>query len=63
MGNMLRKHYPGSDGELFQLHAGIREVRREERREQFMADFRELLRKVQEVKLIIRKGSDYGTVR
>lgn len=63
MANKLRKRYMVSEGELFQLYADICEVRREERREQFMTDFRKLLREAQEVKLVIGKGGNNGTVR
>lgn len=58
--NQFRKRYFVSEGELFKLYAEIQEVRREERREAFMADFRKLLREAQAVKLIIEKGGDNG---
>ena len=52
--NQFRKRYLVSEGDLFQLYADIREVRNQERREELMADFRQLLRESQEVKLVIK---------
>lgn len=53
--NQFRKRYLVSEGDLFQLYADIREVRNQERREELMADFRQLLRESQEVKLVIKE--------
>ena len=53
--NQFRKRYLVSEGDLFQLYADIREVRNQERREELMADFRQLLRDSQEVKLVIKE--------
>ena len=58
----IRKRYMVSEGDLFQLYADIQEVRRTERREEFMARFRKLLREKQEVKLIIEMEVDHGTL-
>lgn len=63
MANKIRKRYLVSEGDLFQLYADICEVRREERRDQFMADFRKLLREAQQVKFIIEKGGNDGSIR
>jgi len=63
MANKIRKRYLVSEGDLFQLYADIQEVRREERREQFMADFRKLLREAQKVKFIIEEGGNDGSIR
>lgn len=60
--NQFRKRYLVTEGDLFKLYAEIQEVRREERKEAFMADFRKLLREAQTVKLIIEKGGDNGTL-
>ncbi len=59
----MRKRYMVTEGDLFQLYADIQEVRREERREAFMADFRKLLREAQEVELVIKKTDNDGAVR
>lgn len=53
--NQFRKRYLVSEGDLFQLYADIREVRNQERREELMTDFRQLLRESQEVKLVIKE--------
>lgn len=62
----IRKRYMVSEGELFHLYAEIQEVRREERRETFMKEFRQLLREAQSVRLVIDKnrktGGDDGTI-
>lgn len=62
----IRKRYMVSEGELFHLYAEIQEVRREERREAFMQEFRQLLREAQSVRLLIDKnrkaGGDDGTI-
>lgn len=53
--NKIRKRYMVTEGELFQLYADIQEVRREERREEFMARFRKLLTEAQQVELVIKE--------
>lgn len=53
--NQFRKRFLVSEGDLFQLYADIQEMRRADRRERLMADFRKLLREVQEVKLTIKE--------
>ena len=51
--NKIRKRYMVTEGELFQLYADIQEVRREERREEFMQRFRKLLNEAQQVCMVI----------
>ena len=63
MANKICKRYLVSEGDLFQLYADIQEVRRKERRDQFMADFRKLLKESHPVKLLIEKGGEDGTIR
>lgn len=53
--NQFRKRFFVSEGDLFQLYADIQEMRRADRRERLMADFRKLLREAQEVKLTIKE--------
>ena len=53
MGNKIRKRYMVTEGELFQLYADTQEVRRKERREEFMERFRTLLEESQEVEIRI----------
>lgn len=60
--NKIRKRYMVTEGDLFRLYAEIRQVRHEERREAFMADFRRLLREAQPVRLVIEKGGSDGTL-
>lgn len=62
----IRKRYMVSEGELFHLYAEIQEVRREERRDAFMQEFRKLLCEAQPVHLIIdknRRGESDDTIR
>lgn len=40
--NDFRKRYLVTEGDLFQLYANIMEVRNEEKRAQFMSEFRKL---------------------
>ncbi len=49
----FRKRFLVSEGELFQLYKDVQRVLDREARERFMADFRELLRNAQAVKLVI----------
>ncbi len=49
----MRKRYMVTEGELFQLYADIQEVRREERREEFMQRFRKLINEAQQVRMVI----------
>jgi hypothetical protein len=51
--NKMRKRYMVTEGELFQLYADIQEVRREERREEFMQRFRKLINEAQQVRMVI----------
>lgn len=51
--NKIRKRYMVTEGELFQLYADIQEVRREERREEFMQRFRKLINEAQQVRMVI----------
>lgn len=62
--NRIRKRYLVTEGELFHLYAAIREVRREELRGAYMADFRQLLREAQEVEMTVKekKGGADGTL-
>lgn len=55
MGNKVRKRYFVSEGDLFQLYADIQEVRRTERRDALMRDFKQLLKEAQEVELVIKE--------
>ncbi len=54
MANKIRKRYMVTEGELFHLYADIQECRREERRDEFMMRFRQLLDEAQPVELVIR---------
>lgn len=56
--NRIRKRYMVTEGELFQLYADIQEVRREERREEFMARFRKLMTEAQAVKMIVEPKNE-----
>lgn len=49
--NDFRKRYLVTEGDLFKLYSEIQEVRRIERREAFMKDFRSLLKEAQQVEL------------
>ena len=62
--NDFRKRFFVTEGDLFQLYADIQEVRRVERRELFMADFKRLLRESQEVELVVKDRKEVcdGTV-
>ena len=51
----FRKRYLVSEGDLFQLFAQIQEVRSAEKREAFRAQFRQLLKEAERVKLVIEK--------
>lgn len=51
--NKMRKRYMVTEGELFQLYADIQEVRRKERREEFMQRFRKLINEAQQVRMVI----------
>ena len=42
--NDFRKRYLVTEGDLFQLYANIMVVRNEEKRAQFMSEFRKLLK-------------------
>lgn len=50
--NDFRKRYLVTEGDLFQLYANIMEVRNEEKRAQFMAEFRKLLKESTKVRLV-----------
>ena len=50
----IRKRFFVSEGDLFQLYADIKEVRGAERRENFMKDFKKLLREAQEIELTVK---------
>ena len=50
--NDFRKRYLVTEGDLFQLYANIMEVRNEEKRAQFMSEFRKLLKESNKVRLV-----------
>jgi len=50
--NDFRKRYLVTEGDLFQLYANIMEVRNEEKRAQFMSEFRKLLKESTKVRLV-----------
>ena len=52
--NQIRKRFFVSEGDLFQLYSNIMEVRKSERRNEFMSEFRALLRDAQEVELVVK---------
>ena len=56
--NDFRKRYLVTEGKLFQLYADIQEVRRTERRDAFMRDFRRLLREAQAVELTVKERKE-----
>ena len=64
MSNKVRKRYFVSEGELFRLYADIQEVRRTERRDTFLRDFKKLLSEAQEVELTVKEkgGHNDGTL-
>ena len=53
--NDFRKRYLVTEGDLFQLYANIMEVRSEEKKSQFMADFRKLLKESTKVRLVTER--------
>ena len=55
MSNKVRKRYFVSEVDLFQLYADIQEVRRVERRDAFMSDFKKLMDEAQEVELVVKE--------
>lgn len=50
--NDFRKRYLVTEGDLFQLYANIMEVRSAEKKAQFMAEFRQLLKESTKVRLV-----------
>lgn len=50
--NDFRKRYLVTEGDLFQLYANIQEVRSAEKKAQFMAEFRQLLKESTKVRLV-----------
>lgn len=60
MSSKLRKRFFVSEGELFGLFAEVEQVRHEEKREQFRARFRALLKEAQEVELVPRPKAQKG---
>jgi len=56
--NDFRKRYLVSEGVLFRLYADIQELRKQERREAFMIEFRNLLREAQQVKLVVKERKE-----
>ena len=53
MANKLRKRFLVTEGDLFQLYKEVQQVRNQEQRETFMADFRKLMKEAQTVKLVV----------
>lgn len=54
----FRKRFLVTEGELFKLYKEVQQVRKEEEREQFMADFRQLLKDAQTVKLVVEPKNE-----
>ncbi|MCZ2084144.1 MAG: hypothetical protein LC112_07700 [Flavobacteriales bacterium] len=53
MANKLRKRFLVTEGDLFQLYKEVQQVRNQEQREAFMADFKKLMKEAQTVKLVV----------
>ncbi len=53
MAQKFRKRFLVTEGDLFQLYKEVQQVRKQEQKDVFMADFRKLLREAQEVKLTV----------
>ena len=58
MANKMRKRFLVTEGDLFQLYKEIQQVRKQEQREAFMADFRKLMRESQEVVLTVKSQNN-----
>ena len=58
MANKMRKRFLVTEGDLFQLYKEIQEVRKQEQRLAFMADFRKLIKESQEVTLTLKPKED-----
>ena len=54
----MRKRFLVTEGDLFQLYKEIQQVRKQEQREAFMADFRKLMRESQEVVLTVKSQNN-----
>lgn len=58
MANKLRKRFLVTEGDLFQLYKEIQQVRKQEQKTAFMADFRKLMRESQEVVLTVKNQNN-----
>ena len=58
MASKFRKRFLVTEGDLFQLYKEIQEVRKQEQRLAFMADFRKLIKESQEVTLTLKPKED-----
>ena len=58
MASKFRKRFLVTEGDLFQLYKEIQEVRKQEQRLAFMADFRKLIKESQEVTFTLKPKED-----
>lgn len=54
----LRKRYLVSEGDLMQLWVEVQQVRKNETRDRFKKEFKELLKNAQPVQLTVIKGKE-----
>lgn len=54
----FRKRFLVTEGDLFQLYKEIQQVRKQEQKEAFMADFKKLVSEAQEVILTPKKTNN-----